>query len=287
MWIPVDVASFEVSAERCETREGQTLVLRVRITTDICDEPGNARWTVDPAAREIRLSPFVWRRIGVPPCPPATRIIERDVALRGARLAAGEWTVVSPDGARLLVRIGPPPPELTCTDCLREGDSCSVDEECEGLRECVPIRGDAVCDARCASSCQPFSEEEGELDTDPACSERLGPSLCRQDANLGWTCAGVAGACATCPEGMACSGFCQWTVEPWPSPCRADGDCPLGKSCVELFGGRSCLVRCRGDHPLPVRRGMRPRGPRLSATEDMKPSGLTVLSRAESREEPT
>ena len=252
VWIPVDVADYEVSYERCETREGQTLVLRVRLITDGCDEPGNVRWDVHATTREIFLRPFVWRPTGRPPCPPFAREIVRDVALRGAGITAGAWSVIVPDGTSVPVLVGPPPPELTCTDCRAEGETCAVDEECEGLRECVPVRGDAACAAFCASSCQPFAEEEPGAE-DLACSQRLGRAACREDPNLGWNCALIGGLCEGCPEGLRCgAGTCDWTASPWPEPCRSDAECP-GRSCVLLPGSTepSCQIRCRGDHPCP------------------------------------
>ncbi len=253
-WMPVDATDFEVLYERCETREGQTLVLRVRVVTSACDEPGNVRWDVDRASRVITLRPLVWRPLDVPPCPPSTREIVRDVALRGEPLGAGTWSVVSPDGAALRVEIAPPLPELPCTDCVAPGGECAVDQECMGQRECVPVRGDAICAAVCASSCQPFAETPGV--TDIACSRRLGPASCELDPNLGWTCREAAGACGECPVGMACTPSCDWESLVFPgSPCRADGDCEGGLSCVELSGptgGRACYIRCRGDHPCPL-----------------------------------
>lgn len=254
VWYPVDASAFAVAYERCETRESETLVLRVTFAVSGCDEPGNVRWSIDADAKEIHLAPFVWHPVGVPPCPSTTREVTRDVALRGARLGVGSWSVVSPDGTRLEIVVTPGPPELTCSACRVEGETCIDDGECAATAQCVPVRGDIACEARCASSCQPFDEREGAQDI--ACSRRLGaPRACVEDPNLGWICVAIGTGCDACRDGMGCDGaVCDWIVTPWPEPCATDADCPDGRSCVQLTDGtgRTCFVRCRGDHPCPL-----------------------------------
>lgn len=259
-WIAVPAAGLEVAVERCELREGQAPIVRVRIVTDACDEPGNAWLERDPAMRVLRVRAFTWRPMNVPPCPPATREIVRDVTLdprTPATLEEGEWRAIAPDGASVPFRVEAGPPELTCTDCIAPGAPCSIDQECAGERRCVAMRGDAACDSRCEVSCQPFPDEAG--GSDLACSAALGgAATCAEDPSCGWICAAAErDLCPTCPEGQQCvtDAFagCRWAVSPFDggSECEGDADCREGYSCVERDGWRSCQIRCRGDHLCP------------------------------------
>jgi hypothetical protein len=265
-WVPIDVTETRVAHDRCAVREGQTLVLRVSLAIDGCDEPGNVRWRVDVTRREITLSPFAWRRLGVAPCPPTRREVTRDVALRGAPITAGSWTLLGPDGVATSLVVDGPLPELPCTDCRAPGETCAVDQECEGARECLSVLGDAACAAQCAASCEPFVEDASIAD--PSCAYRLGVSAaCVEDPNLGWTCGASPLPCTTCPAGMACEADgCAWVVTPWPERCDTDADCPDGRSCVALPDSltRTCWVRCRGDHPCPL-------GERCGASDQVCP----------------
>lgn len=253
-WVPIEITEARVAHDRCAVREGQTLVLRVTFPVEGCDEPGNVRWRVDVTRREITLSPSAWRRLGVPPCPPTRREVTRDVALRGAPITAGSWTLIGPAGDRVVLVVDAPLPELPCTDCRAAGETCAVDQECEGARECLSVLGDVACEARCGASCAPFVEDASI--PDPSCTYRLGvSSACVDDPDLGWTCGMTPVPCTECPAGMACEGDgCAWVVTPWPEACVTDADCPDGRSCVELPSslGRTCWVRCRGDHPCPL-----------------------------------
>lgn len=258
-WIPIEIERAEISFERCELRAGQTPIFRIRFFANVCDEPGNVRWSVDHASRTVTLDPFVWRPAGVPPCPPAAIEIVRDVALSGVVLEPGEWQVVGPDAVAVTFTVSAGPPELTCTDCRAAGEACIVDEECAGPRACVAVRGDAICRTECDAPCQPFPGGDAALDL--ACSERVGPATCTSDPNLGWICRDTTRVlCPPCGPGMRCEKVsgdlarCAWDLNPFEagSPCTTDGDCRPGMSCVELPTGRTCRIRCRGDHPCPL-----------------------------------
>ncbi len=258
-WIPIELERAEITVERCEMRAGQTPIFRVRVFANLCDEPGNVRWSVDPATRTVTIDPFVWRPAGVPPCPPAAIEIVRDVALYGVALEEGEWRGVGPDGTTVTFFVQAGPPELPCTDCIAPGAECVVDDECMGSRVCVPLRGDAACRAACEAPCQPFPAETDAPDL--ACADRIGPATCEDDPNLGWICRDdTRMSCPSCGPGTRCdmsSGAaprCAWDVSPFEAggPCATDGDCHPGMSCVEMMGGRTCRVRCRGDHPCPL-----------------------------------
>lgn len=259
-WAAVDPAGVELALERCEVREGQSLIVRVTVTTSGCDEPGNARLVVDHALREVRVETFVWRPMNVPPCPPFTREIVRDVALDPTTsLAQGDWRLTAVDGTSVTFFVQSGPPELTCTDCIAPGTSCEIDMECEGARACVALRGDAICASQCEAPCQPLDETGGSGDL--SCRERLGVAAsCEEDPNLGWICVPAAiDLCPPCPDGQACRAgadalaYCEWSISAFDAgaTCAGDRDCDRGFSCVELFGARTCQVRCRGDHPCP------------------------------------
>lgn len=260
-WIPFEVGSAEISLERCEMRSGQTPIFHVRVVANLCDEPGNVRWSIDPATHTVTLDPFVWRPAGIPPCPPATIEIERDVALHGVALEEGEWRVVGPDST-VTFTVYRGPPELTCTDCRGPGEECAIDLECTGARACVAVRGDAACRAVCAAPCQPFPGGADVLDL--ACTDRIGAATCEVSPDLGWICReATRDLCPStpCGPGMRCEmdadalSRCVWELSPWTAggPCVGDDDCLPGLSCVELGGGtRSCRVRCRADHSCPL-----------------------------------
>jgi hypothetical protein len=263
-WVVVEGSLFELLHERCELREGASPILHVRTVLPLCDEPGNVRWSVDHAVRRITLSPFVWRPLGIPPCPPATRTFEIDVSLVGETLEAGPWEAVLEDGsARVAFTVAGPPPELACTDCLAEDAACAIDMECAGPLRCVPMRGDAVCASFCVLPCTPFPRREpgDPAPSDLGCQAALGvAATCEDDATLGSRCrAASRDLCLPCPDGMLCSEgdaltTCRWDLElafGVPEPCLSDADCRPGQSCIEDAGIRSCEVRCRSDHPCP------------------------------------
>lgn len=257
-WIPVETERADVSVERCEMREGQTPIFHAHFFGNLCDEPGNVRWSIDVATHTVTLDPFVWRPEGVPPCPPAAIEIDRDVALYGVTLEPGEWRLQGPSSS-VTFAVYPGPPELTCTDCRDPGAECVADTECVGAFVCVPVRGDAACRAVCAAPCQPFPVGPDTLDL--ACTDRVGPSTCESDPDLGWVCRDAPGdRCPICEAGTSCdpSGGgvprCVWQLSPWDAGgvCVSDDDCLPGLSCVDLSDGlRLCRVRCRGDHPCP------------------------------------
>jgi hypothetical protein len=256
-WIIASPSDVRVANERCLTREGSTAILRLEIEMNVCDEPGQISYDVEPDQREISVRPFVWRPIGGASCPPGTRTVTRDLALVG--VSAGDWTVESqsPVSTEIHVAEASPP---SCVDCRGPGQPCASDGECAGELACISLRGDIACGASCHLPCQPFPDDAGAGDL--ACSESLGfAAVCEDNPDLGFVCtAATRDLCAgPCADGTQCNfaspfPYCAWSIEPFDVPsCTSDADCPWGRSCVELEGraGRRCDVRCRGEHTCP------------------------------------
>ncbi len=253
-YFSLELASADVfvQAERCEEREGATIMLRARIHYfSSCEGPGPVEVSIDPATHTVTVRPHLWREHGRTDCVAIGAEYTRDVAVNG--LTAGTW-MVRAGSTTLTLQLGLGAPPCTAPGTRPRGAPCASDCECAGSQVCLAVRGDAVCGRACFDPCETVSGASNDP-AEPACPEA---EACVIDDNFGWVCAPTTTAecdgARSCPAGMSCPPVtegppqCVWDIALDSSirhDCTGNQDCDSGLDCVQRAdGARRCEVRC-------------------------------------------